>query len=373
MSDGPHSFRASSYLNRSTGQLVLKLAGIAALLYLFILSVTLLGASFKLLGGSFVEALVQATSNPLSGLCIGLLATAIIQSSSSTTTMIVTMVASGTLSLQAAIPMVMGANIGTSITNIIVSLAHVSRKEEFKRAFAGSMVHDFFNVCSVIVLLPLQIKFNIIGWMVGQVEHLFAGFGGLKFTSVNAITKPVAKEILHLSGDTAWLGILIALVLLFIALRYMVVVIKSLVLIRVEKFFDRYVFRTPALGFMLGMILTALVQSSSITTSIVIPLIGAGVITIPQVFPYMLGSNVGTTITAFLASFALGSPAGVGVAFAHLIFNAYGIAIFWPLKRIPIRLATLLAAATQKTRLIPILYIAVVFFIIPGLVLFLTD
>ncbi|MFH1373692.1 MAG: Na/Pi symporter [bacterium] len=373
MSDGPYSNRSVNLLTGPVVQLVLKLAGIAALLYLFLLSITLLGASFKLLGGSFVEALVQATSNPLVGLCIGLLSTAIIQSSSSTTTMIVTMVASGTLSLPAAIPMVMGANIGTSITNTIVSIAHVSRKDEFKRAFAGSLVHDIFNICSVIVLLPLQIKFNIIGWMVVQVEHLFAGFGGLKFSSVNAITKPVAKEILHLTGDTTWLGILIALVLLFIALRYMVVVIKSLVLVRVEKFFDRFIFRTPALGFILGVFLTALVQSSSITTSIVIPLIGAGVITIPQVFPYMLGANVGTTITAFLASFALGSPAGVGVAFAHLIFNVYGIAIFWPLKQIPIGLANALAAATQKTRLIPILYIAVVFFIIPGLVLFLMD
>ncbi|TET93928.1 MAG: hypothetical protein E3J26_05440, partial [Candidatus Zixiibacteriota bacterium] len=262
----------------------------------------------------------------------------------------------------------------TSVTNTIVSLAHVSRGEEFKRALAGATVHDFFNVCAVIVLLPLQISFNLIGHAAKQAEHLFTGFGGLEFASPLAlITKPVANQIVHLTGDTAWLTIVVALLMLFVALRYIVRVLKSLVLARVERFFQRYVFRTPALGFLLGVFLTVLVQSSSITTSIVIPLIGAGVLSLGQVFPYMLGANVGTTITAFLASFATGSHEAVGVAFAHLIFNTYGILIFWPLKKIPIWLATKLAEVTQRTKIIPLLYIAVVFFIIPAAILFFLD
>jgi len=374
MSKEPSSVKRIIFLSRSVNSILLKLIAIVALLYLFLLSVTLLGEAVKLLGSDFAKALFQTTSNPLVGLCIGILSTAIVQSSSTTTTMIVTLVGSGLLPFEAAIPMVMGANIGTSVTNTIVSLAHISRGEEFKRAFAGSTVHDFFNLCSVVVLLPLQVYFDLIGWTARHVELLFAGFGGLKFTSPLAIiTKPVAKQIVHLTGDTTWLAIVVALLLLFVALRYLVLLLKSLVLARVEKFFQQYIFRTPALGFLLGVILTVLVQSSSITTSLAIPLIGAGVMSLSQVFPYTLGANVGTTITAFLASFATGSPEAVSVAFAHLIFNCYGIMIFWPLKKIPIWLATKLAEVTQRRKIIPLLYIAVVFFIIPAAILFLLD
>jgi sodium-dependent phosphate cotransporter len=112
------------------------------------------------------------------------------------------------------------------------------------------------------------------------------------------------------------------------------------------------------------------VQSSSITTSIVVPLVGAGVITLDQIYPYLLGANVGTTITAFLASFVTGSPEAVSVAFAHFVFNVYGICIFWPLKRIPIFLAKTLSKATQRSKLIPLAFILVVFFAIPGAIIY---
>ncbi|MFQ6007480.1 MAG: Na/Pi symporter [Candidatus Zixiibacteriota bacterium] len=371
MSEKPDSDRRVSFLYRPANLILLKLLAIAALLYLFILSIALLGSAAKLLGSDFAKGLIQTTSNPLAGLAIGVLATSAIQSSSTTTSIIVGLVSGGMLPFEAAVPMVMGANIGTSVTNTIVSLAHISRGDEFRRAFAGSTVHDFFNLCSVIVLLPLQIFFDIIGWTAIQAEHLFAGFGGFKFTSPLAIiSKPVAKQIVLLLDNSATLAIILALLMLFVALRYMVKTLKSLVLTRVERFFQRYVFRTSVLGFLLGIFLTVLVQSSSITTSIVIPLIGAGVLHIRQIYPYVLGANIGTTITAFLASFATGSHEAVSVAFAHLIFNSYGTAVFWPFKRIPIGLAAKLAQVTQRSRIIPILYIVVVFFILPAMILF---
>jgi sodium-dependent phosphate cotransporter len=356
----------------SRREIISKLVALAGLVYLFILSITLLGDAFKLFGKDFAETIFHATSNPVIGLMIGLITTAIIQSSSTTTSIIVGLVASGVLSFESAVPMVMGANIGTSVTNIIVSLGHINRGDEFKRAFCGSLLHDFFNICSVIVLLPLQIYFNIIGGSAKYFESVFSGFGGLKFTSpLKAITGPVAELIIHLTNRSGWLSALVALLLLFIALRYIVVVLKSMVLAKVEKFFQRYIFRTPILGFLLGVALTTLVQSSSITTSIVVPLIGAGVITIPQIYPYLLGANIGTTITAFLASFVTGSHQAVAVAFAHLIFNIFGIFIFWPLKAIPIWLARTLSEFTQKSRLVPIGYIVVVFFLIPGIIIYL--
>jgi len=371
MAERAASFRQFGTRTRTHGPLLLKLLLLFALIYLFLLSISLLGEAFKLFGADFSEKVFQATSSPIVGLMIGVLATAIIQSSSMTTSLIVRLVASGVVSFESAIPMVMGANIGTSITNTIVSLGHIQHGDEFKRALSGSMLHDFFNICSVIVLLPLQMYFNVIGRIAKLLEKMFAGFGGITFTSpLKAATGPVSKFIVYLTGDSGWLIAVIAFVLLFIALRYIVKVLKSMVLARVEKFFQRYIFRTPVLGFILGIVLTTMVQSSSITTSMVVPLIGAGVLTISQVYPYYLGANIGTTITAFLASFVTGSHVAVAVAFAHLTFNLMGIAVFWPLKMIPISLAGLMSRLTQKSRLYPMLYIVTVFFIIPGAVLY---
>jgi len=373
MTDNVASGDTSEGRFKSNQHVLIKLLAIAGLLYLFILSITLLGSSFKLFGKEFAEGLLAATSNPVAGLVIGLLATALIQSSSTTTSLIVGMVGAGALTIENAIPMVMGANIGTTITNTIVSLAHVSRKDEYKRALAGATVHDFFNLSAVIVLLPIEAMFHPIGKLAVLMEKVFEGFGGLKLANpMAAATKPVAKYIIHVLGDNPWISMILALIILFVALRYIVVALKSLVLAKVEKFFQKYIFRTPALGFFVGIIITVMVQSSSITTSLVVPLIGAGVLSIPQIFPYCLGANIGTTITAFLASFVTGSPAAVTVAFAHLTFNLYGIAIFWPLKRIPIFFAEQLSAAASRSRALPFVYLVVVFFVIPGIIFWIT-
>jgi len=355
----------------SIASIILRIALILFLIYIFILSIKLMGGSFKLFGKDFAEAMFSATSNPLVALMIGVFTTALVQSSSFTTSSIVGLVASGVLPLEAGIPMVMGANIGTSVTNILVSIGSISRGDEFKRAFGGSLLHDIFNICAVVVLLPLQVYFDLIGKSAAIFESLFTGFGGMQFTSpLSVITKPVANGIIELTGNSGWISAIVAMILLFIALRYIVKVLKSLVLSKVEKFFQRFVFRTPILSFTLGIALTAAVQSSSITTSLIVPLISAGILQMEQIYPYLLGANIGTTITAFLASFVTGSPAGVSVAFAHLIFNIYGIGIFWPAKKIPIWLSRKMANLTQKSKLIPILYILVVFFIIPGAILF---
>lgn len=363
--------KKNSFYSLPRDSVFLKILMIIALLYLFILSITLLGAAFRLFGREFAETIFGATSNPLVGLMIGLLSTALLQSSSTTTSIVIGLVGSGMLSFENAIPMVMGANIGTTVTNSIVSLAHISRSDEYRRAFAGSSLHDFFNVCSVIVLFPLQVQFNIIGRSAHAVESLFVGFGGVQFTSPLAlITKPVANEIILITGGNAWSAALLSLFFLFVALRYIVKLLKYLVLSRVEVFFQRYIFRTPALGFLLGICLTALVQSSSITTSLIVPLCGAGILSIEQVYPYLLGANIGTTITGFLASFVTGSHEAVSLAFAHLIFNAYGIAIFWPLKKIPISIARLFSRMILKSKLLPIIYIIIAFFLIPGLIIY---
>ncbi len=335
------------------------------LVYLFLVSISLMGSGLKLIGKEFIKDFIAGTNSAFIGLFIGILATSIIQSSSTTTSIVVGLVGGGMFTLPQAIPIIMGANIGTSITNTIVSFGHVKSNVEFQKAYGAAVVHDTFNFLTVLIFFPLQLKFNIIGHSATLLETFFEKGGGFQFVSpLKFIVKPVVGVLVDLIQN-GWVVVAISLVFLFVALRFIVVVMKSLVLDKLSVFFDKIIFRTPLIGLFFGMVFTAIVQSSSVTTSLVIPLAGAGVLSIAQIFPYTLGANIGTTITALLASLVTESSTAVAVAFAHLIFNIFGILLFLPLKRIPIYIAERLAALAVKNRLIPVAIVLLVFIIIP--------
>lgn len=388
-------------------QLIKNLLLFLLFLYLFFISIDLIGAAFKGFGKGFAEKLIATTANPLVGLFIGILSTSIMQSSSMTTSILVGMVAAGavsggtaaiaTVSVRNAIPVVMGANIGTTVTNTIVAMAHITRKQEFQRAFGGALLHDFFNSLSVLILLPLHLLTQFIfgkGYLQFLAEALasvFKGMGGMKFASpLKLVTRPVVDLLYkrlfpailrpffeQQAGDISGkaLGILTlicAMALLFLALKYMTKFMKSALLVRIENLFDAYLFKTPVRAFAVGAILTATVQSSSVTTSLAVPLIAAGILTMQQLFPYVLGANLGTTITAMLAALAIGSEGGgvaITVAFAHLCFNISGTLIWYPLKRIPIAMAQKMAEVATKSRKLAVIYLVVMFYIIPILLI----
>jgi sodium-dependent phosphate cotransporter len=352
-------------------QNILKVLALIGLVYLFLMSITLIGSAFKLMGKATAESIMHTVANPIMGLVVGIFTTSLVQSSSMTTSLVVSLVACQALTIDLAIPIIMGANIGTSVTNLLVSIGHIRRTEEFERALGTSIVHDFFNILSVAVILPLQIIFNIIGKGARFAGGLFVNVGGLKIINpLGKILKPVADAILDLFPNHPWIGVIIAFVILFASLRYLVVVMKSLVLQKIEAFFDQYIFKTTLRALLLGMIFTAIVQSSSITTSLVVPLAAAGVLSLKKIFPYDLGANIGTTITAFLASLATGNADAVTIAFSHLLFNIIGIAIWLPLKKVPISMATGFARWSVRYRFLPIAYILLVFFLIPLLLIF---
>jgi len=338
-----------------------------AMLYLFFSSIELMSAAFKMGGEGLAEQLLNTASDPVAGLLIGFLATSLIQSSSSTTTIVVGLVASNALTIQLAVPIIMGANIGTTTTNTIVAIGHVTRPAEFERAFAASTVHDFFNLLAAFTILPLEVLFHPVERTAVFLQSMFAGVGGMKLASpLKMLTRPLSDMV------TAWVPstiplVLIALALLFVALRGMMKIMQGAVLERMEGLFDRVLFRNDAASFTLGMVATASVQSSSATTSLIVPLAGTGVLSLRQVFPYTLGANVGTTITAILASFATGNPAAVTVALAHLSFNLFAIAIYYPLKALPLWLATSWGrlAARSKTNTAGVFGVYVAFHVIP--------
>lgn len=353
---------------------VLKILGVLAFLYLFMLSIKLMGSSFKGFGHEFAESLVAGTSTPIVGLFVGILTTSIVQSSSTVTSMLVALVATGSMGIGVAVPIVLGANIGTTITNTIVSLTHITRRDEFHRALAGATVHDMFNICAVSVLMPIEYFFHPLeklgSWLAG-VSTAGGGGGGFAFMSpLNAVIDPIVDQIIGLTGGTYWLALVIALVLLFVSLRYLVKLMRSLLIEKFERVLHGYLFKTPLRAFILGLLFTAIVQSSSVTTSLMVPLVGAALLTVEQVFPYTLGANVGTTVTALLAALAAGEPAGLAVAFVHMFFNIFGIAIFYPLRVIPLTMARTLSNLVKKNRALAIVFIGVIFFLIPVLVIF---
>jgi len=356
-------------VSRSQLVTLLKIVGILAFLYLFIVGIGAMGYSLKLFGREFSERILNTTASPLAGLFIGILATSLVQSSSTTTSIVVGMVAGGAISIQGAIPIIMGANIGTTVTNTIVSIGHITRKAEFRRAFSAAIIHDFFNIIVVAALFPLELATGFLSRSAFFLAQIFEGVGGLKLGSpLKAATTPAITFLAELVGQQPVLLLIIAVLLIFAMLIGIVKILRSLVIRRISAFFDEHLFKTAARAFLFGVLLTALVQSSSITTSLAVPLVGAGLLSLLQIFPYTLGANVGTTVTAMLAALSTANTAAITVSFAHLLFNISGILLIWPVKkirRLPVLMAEFAAATAIKNRFLPLLFILLVFFIIP--------
>jgi len=350
---------------------------VVLLLYFFLTGVELLSGGFKTLGKDFVDGLFQGVSNPIGGLFVGLLATVLVQSSSVSTSVIVGLVASSVVGIDDAVPMIMGANIGTTVTNILASLGYLRRGDDFRRAFAAATVHDFFNLLAVSVLLPVELLTGYLSGLAGWITDLVIGTSGASFKSpLKAAVKMPAGWVKDLLSELGTQGdlkgalmIVIGLVFIFLALAFVTKNMRLLVADRVEAAINRTLGAGSGLvAIVLGMIITIAVQSSSITTSVLVPLAAAGVLSLENVYPVTLGANVGTTVTALLASLATGSPAAVTVALVHTLFNVTGIALFYPvrsLRALPIRLATGLAQISAERRTWAVTYVLVMFLVIP--------
>jgi len=373
--------RAGNVAGSEAGQeswtkLMTRIGLLLILLFAFFVGLDLMGLSFKLFGKGFAETLIERTSNPFVGLFIGILATTLVQSSSTTTSMVVALVAAGALTIEGAIPIVMGANIGTSVTNTLVSLAHVTRREEFQRAFAGATIHDFFNWMAVLILLPLELATGYLAKSAGFLESLLEGVGGIKLLNpLKEVVRPVSNTVVSWLGESGALVLIVGIVLLIASLKFLVDLLKALMTGRAEKTLHNTLFRSAVSAILAGLVITVMVQSSSITTSLMIPLVGAGVVTLEQVFPFTIGANVGTTITAMLAALSTGNPAAVTVAFAHLMFNiSAALLIYVPpfMRAIPLYLAQALGRLGSQNRVLAGVYIILAFFGLPLLMLFVT-
>jgi solute carrier family 34 (sodium-dependent phosphate cotransporter) len=377
------SFKRSSRRELSTP---LRALLVVVLLYLFLVGVGLLESGISAMGAGFQEGLLRQVANPLSGLFAGILITVLVQSSSVSTSTIVGLVGAGTLTLPIAIPMIMGANIGTTVTNTLASLGNIRRSDEFRRGFAGATMHDFFNVLAVAVLLPLELLTGLLSRTALELTEVFRGrevAAPGKSPIRRAVKLPIEFIEGFLDGDplggpvAGLVFLALGLALIFLALGLITKNMRRLVAGTVERAMNNIVGRGGGtIGILVGIAITVAVQSSTITTSILVPLVAAGILTLPNAYPITLGANVGTTITALLASLAVLRPEGLTIALVHTLFNVTAILLFYPVRRIrviPIQLAERLADAAVKRRSTVAVYVLGLFLVIPLLGIFLID
>ena len=363
---------------------------VLGLLFVFLLGVKGLGDGFKLLGRDVLDVFFAATENPFVGLVVGLLSTTLVQSSSVSTSMIVGLVAApeNPLPLANAVPMIMGANIGTTVTNTIVSLAHMGRPDEFRRAFSVATCHDFFNYMTVAVFLPLELLTGYLQWIATFLSEALEGVAaGFEYESplkdaLSATMAPIvglAESLFAGEQGQAVFLILVSAVLIFMALWLLVRVMRTAVQSRVESFITGVLGSSAVLSIVIGVIMTVMVQSSSITTSLLVPFAGAGLLSLQQAFPITIGANIGTTVTALAAALAVSGPnatAGIEIALVHLLFNVSGMILVYPVKAIrhlPLNAARALAEAAVRSRKLALLYVALLFYGVPALLIFLSE
>ena len=367
----------------------LRWLGVVAMLYLLICAIGIIGNGFKGLGADTAEGLFDFATNPLVGLFVGVLATALIQSSSTTTALVVTAVGAGAMPVSVAIPMVMGANIGTSVTSTLAALGFVGRKDEFERGFAAANVHDFFNLFAVAILLPLEVLFHPLEKASGALTGVLQGTVVPDPETADVIgmaTGPVTDAI-GMKGLTGTLGggtvsavvtIVVGIALIFVAMRYLGKLLQVLMVGKAKTVLERTVGGSPLVAMGAGAGVTAVVQSSSVTTSMMVPFAASGTLTTRQIYPLTLGANVGTTITAVLAAFA-GTSADAGfalqIALVHVLFNVFGIMIIYGLpflRMLPVRAAEKLAALAVDHKSIVAGWVISVFLIVPAAGIFIS-
>lgn len=355
------------------------------LVYVMLTAVSIIGSGFKLATAEHARSLFEFASNPVMGLVIGMVGTALIQSSSTVTSIIVAMVAGG-LPITIAVPMMMGANIGTSITNTIVSLGHVADKSEFQRAFNAATVHDFFNVFAVLIFLPLEIAFGVLEYLSGAMVSLFA-IGATSdvgsFNPIKALTSPVVDSISSLLSGLPGLypgiiKIVIGVGFIILSITYMGKIMKSLMVGKAKDILHSSIGRGPVTGIFSGTVVTVLVQSSSTTTSLMVPLVGNGVLKARDIYPFTLGANIGTCITALIAALAVtGENAALAlqIALVHLLYNSLAVLVIYGLsflRYLPLDLSYKLSLKVAEQKILGVAYIAGLFFVLPLSVIFLT-
>jgi len=348
------------------------------LIFIFLLALELITIGGKQIGENYAQEIIRITARPFPALFIGLLATAIIQSSSTITSSIVAMVASGILSLEAAIPMVMGSNIGTCVTSLIVALGNMGTPKAYKRGFSTASSHVIFNIVSAMLFLPLEMETGILG----KISHYLAvkisswsplGQGWFLFHDL--LLEPAAGFLESATFHQPFLMLPLSFILLFICIFSLTALFRFL--ISGEPGIKRVTaaLRNPVLSLFSGIGLTAAIHSSSVTTSMAVMLAATEKVSPRKLFPFVMGANMGTTVTALIAAIGR-SEAALAIAICHFLFNLLGVLIFFPfpaVRKLPYQLAKWSGVMAMRHLWFAFAWILMLFFALPFLVIFLSE
>jgi sodium-dependent phosphate cotransporter len=362
----------------SLGELFSKFALLLFALGTFLLSLELMVGAFRLIGEGRITEMLSGAANPFVGLFVGLLSTAIVQRSGLVTAMTVVLVGADILSLHNAVPIVMGANIGTTITCMIISMGHVTRKKEFRKAFAGSVLHVFFNLITAIVLFPIEYFWKgltQLSWFIVSFIESSKELFSIDLFSFVRLIQPLSDGILALLDFWLWGAVILAVLMLVGSLKAFSILLKQLVVGKLFNRVESIVFATDNKALFFGTITTALLQSSSFVTSFIVTLVASNRFSLKKAFPFIMGANIGTTITALLAS--IGKPQiALTLAMVHVLFNLVGVLLLYPIGAVRNGLvegARRIGRASVQQRLLGFVYVVLVFFIIPFLLIFFTS
>lgn len=383
--------------------------------YVFFLSIEAMGSGMK---ASFKDALKTYllenadTFTELMSFVMGIIGTSLVQSSSTVTSMAVVLTQENIVPILISIGIVHGANLGTSVTSSIVAffsnipplpknpvaavktVLFTKREVGFERAVSTGVVHGLFNAVLVtLLLLCVELPFGVIHrlseWTAGLIGQSLEGskvvMDVLSWVSPKTYTKPVV-ELLFDTGVPAPAVVMLGFVLMFIALRGFSRTMRRVVMERgsspesddLEAIGDRLLGRTWLDTFVRGLILTILVQSSSATTSMVVPLAALGLFRIRRILPFILGANIGTTTTALIAAASdvggSGFEAGLTIALAHFYLNTAAVllvVLIPPLRESVLGVTAWLASAAGRRPIVLLGYLASMAFVVPGVVFFL--
>ncbi|KZL05470.1 Na+/Pi-cotransporter [Pseudovibrio axinellae] len=365
---------------------VLNWISVGFLIYFLLCAVGLIEAGFLAVGQKTAEQIFSYATNPIAGVFVGILTTSLVQSSSVTTSILVGLVAAG-LPISIAVPIVIGANFGTTLTNTFVSLGYARDRSDFKRAFSAATVHDAFNLICLLIFLPLEIAFGFlqkIAVFVGELLSAFAPTDRIltaNFNFINALTDPLIEEIKALASGLMqpWNGLMVAaigFVMLIVSITFVSQLLKLLLANHARRLTEKMSTAAPSSGIITGLFATLLLQSSSATTSLLVPLAGSGVLTTKQVYPFTLGANVGTCLTAILAAFAVTGQRELAfeIAIVHLVYNLLGVLLIYSLpflRYLPVQLAEYVGDLGSRRFVVATTYVIGIFFLVPALGIFL--
>lgn len=345
---------------------------------------SIISHGFAGLGSDAAHTMSAFAAHPFVGLSVGVLGTVLIQSSTTTTAIAVTAVGSGALPFQGAIPVILGANVGTTVTTSLIALTFIGDRTKFRRALGASTVHDFYNWLALLIFFPVELIWHPLEHISGTLTDALYGMDWLPnpahFNFVRAATGPVENGVIQATSHvSSTLGPLFTIVigagLILIAVHYLGKLLKLLMVGRARDVLIKAVGRNAYLAMASGMGVTVVTQSSTITTSVLVPFAGTGILTPAQVYPVVVGSNLGTTFTVVFAAFAgVGDDAKTGLqaAFVHLIYNVFAIIVIYvvPLLRpVPLFCAENLARIASERRWVLAVYLGTVFIALPALII----